>query len=314
MIDQYPHFFYPLKRHWIEKGLLPVLAVLFLGTVLILRFNFVAGVIGAALLAWYLFYRDIQPLLQTYLEINQDTLSGLANRHRIHLFWQDVLVVQQTGTLKQGFIHLITPQTRITIPLQLFDGDKLWQVVKSCVPGSALETDAYKKLPAYQEYQQEKARIIHTLTEPLRAGYNWGIKVMAWGCLIFSVWVMRELFKEVSFSSILWLPGAFFVASSFCIYHFSKYVEMSSSAIAVVSWLGRKEMKWSEIQRVKCRYGAGRITELIFFNDDKKELKVTGPVNWYGTNKIKMVDFLEVQIEQHQIEVHQEKRGFSIYS
>lgn len=309
MIDQSTHFFYPLKRHWLEKGLVSVLAVLILGTVLIIRFNFVGGVI-AALVAWYLFYRDIQPLLQTYLEINQDTLSGLVNHHKIHLFWQDVLVVQQTGTLKQGFIHLITAQTKFTIPLQLFNGDQLWQLVKSCVPGSALEADAYKELPTYQAYQQEKTRIIHTLAEPLRASYHWSIKVMAWGCLVFSAWVMWSLFKEGGISSIMWLPGIFFVAGGFAIYHFSQYVEMSSNAIGVVSWLGRKEMKWSEIQGIKLK----GMTELIFLNGDKQKLRVTGPVNWFGGNKEKMIDFLEAQIDQRQIEIEQEKQRFPFRS
>ncbi|MCP5007057.1 MAG: EbsA family protein [Planctomycetes bacterium] len=305
MIDnnQSAHSFYPLKRYWIERGLVFFIMAMF-GIFFLFTpwkfFGIILGVVGI----WLVYRRDIQPLLQTNLELNNDTISGHINGHTVYLFWRDILVARQTGTIKQGYIQLATRHKTVNIPLELLDGKGLWSVVKGYVSTSALEEDAYQQLPEYQEIQEDRLRQIHTLSKPLKVGYHWGIKVMAWGCLIFSVWIIAELYKEASLSSILILPFVFFVISGLGIYHFSKHIKMDTNTIEVSNWFGQKEIEWAEIQRIEYR-----ISALVFCSNGKK-LQITGPTNWAGNDKQNMVDFLNAQIEYRQIETQHKKQRF----
>ena len=122
-------------------------------------------------------------------------------------------------------------------------------------------TNDYLHIKSFQENRQ---RQIHTLSKPLIVGYSWGVKIMAWGCLIFTIFVTVELYKEVGISSELLVPSAFFVISGLSIYHFSKYIKMDTNTIEISGWFGRKDIKWAEIERLEYQN-----TALVFYSKGK---------------------------------------------
>jgi hypothetical protein len=301
--NQTNHSFYPLKRYWIERWLVFSVISIFGFLLLYAQWGFLSVVVGIVIFG-FVFRRDILPLLQTKLELNSDSISGQVKGQTVYMFWSDILVARQIGKMKQEYIQLATADKSVNIGLELFDGRELWAIVKASVPTSALEEDAYKRLPEFREVQEGKLKQVYTLSKPFKVGYHWGIKIMAWCCLIFSVWVMTELYKEISVSSTLILPAIFFMVSGLGIYHFSKHIEMDTEKIKVNDWFGQKEIEWAKIQRIEYR------NSVLVFYSDRKKLQITGPTNWAGNDKQNMLDFLNAQIEYRQIEIERKKQRF----
>ena len=55
------------------------------------------GIIIGLAGAGFVYKRYIQPLLQTELKLDNDTISGQINGDIVHLFWRNILVARQTG-------------------------------------------------------------------------------------------------------------------------------------------------------------------------------------------------------------------------
>ncbi|MEM7345045.1 MAG: hypothetical protein AAF485_12445 [Chloroflexota bacterium] len=294
--NQNAYLFSPQTRHWIQRGFLFFVG----GTVILFPLFLVWGYFGlfvAVIGLWFVYRRDIKPLLQTELEITPYKISGEINGQPVYLFWHDILVAHQTESIKQGYIQLATVHQTITIPLDILDGQALWLVVKEYAPAVALEKEAIDSLFEARRTLEDKQWQAHILPRPLQVGYHWGIKVVAWGCLIFSIWVAMMLYRETGDISTLILPLTFFMLSVFGIYYFSKQIFVNNKGIKVKDWFGQKEMDWVDIQRIESQNRG------FLFSSDDKTLWITSPENWTGNDKLAMLEFVNAQIEHHLIEI-----------
>lgn len=142
-----------------------------------------------------------------------------------------------------------------------------------------------------------------TLSEPLKAGYSWGIQAMAWGgfaflSLLIYMWIQhKESFLLLSPSGIVLI--LFWLASMAGIMKFSQRIVADNQSIAVVSWLGKREIKWEEIQQIKIRK---HFADMAICGADKK-ITVTAPTNWRGRDAQKLWGYLNTQVEERDIEV-----------
>ncbi|MCB9079629.1 MAG: PH domain-containing protein [Anaerolineaceae bacterium] len=151
--------------------------------------------------------------------------------------------------------------------------------------------------------QIQRNGMLNTLSEPLKVGYSWGIQVMAWSGFVF---LSGLFFMWVQQKESFWLLSSFdivlvllWLASMVGIIKFSQHIVADNQSIAVVSWLGKREIKWEEIQRIKIRK---YLADVAICGADKK-ITVTAPTNWRGRDAQKLWDYLNTQVEERDIEV-----------
>ena len=148
----------------------------------------------------------------------------------------------------------------------------------------------------------DNEEIIYAFSEPLKVGYSWIIKGMAWGGFTFSSWLFFMLVREEGFSQFFpigLVPVLFWFASIAGIYKFSQYIIADNHSIAVVGWFGKREIKWEEIERIKVRK---HLADMAISGANKKII-ITLPTNWRGQDVRELWDYLNTQVEERDIEV-----------
>ncbi len=149
----------------------------------------------------------------------------------------------------------------------------------------------------------ENGKHIRPLSELIRVGYRWGVRTAPLSGLVFSIWLAVKIISTSGvFSPTLLLVGPFFLMSMLNTVGSFRSLEMDSKTVHVSDWLGRREMKWEEIEYIECGHSRDTTTMLVFYGCDK-QLKMTGPSNWWDTDYRQILEFLEAQAEQHQIKI-----------
>jgi hypothetical protein len=98
--------------------------------------------------------------------------------------WADILMAQRIQQGKKvDSVELATEEKIVQVDLRPFDAETVWQEIQTFVPPSALDEEAYKNLPSYQDWVEEKEQLVADIHQPFKARYNFSIKI-----IMFVIW------------------------------------------------------------------------------------------------------------------------------
>ena len=312
-----PNIFHPTIRAWFGVSIV-ILAKAFLTfaiIIVLLRIfpsfvtysNIIGFLVGVLIVAGIL-YHDVHQLLQTKLIVNEHGLFGRVGSDRIEILWKDTSVIRLRDDERERLIELVVVASHKNhnIPVVDFDGHQLRESIENCAPLFALSEDAVKGLPEYSEWEQEQREKMEKYTDftgTLYGDYSLWVRVIAWGCFIsMASYILYGLVllqgpHQFDLSIILWLfPLLVF---GFAVFKFSQRVEVTSNTIAVVTWFGRREIKWKDVRHIK--YNIHPVSSIEFEGGNDKIIAV-GLNFWSKAEREKVMDYITVQIRRLGIE------------
>jgi hypothetical protein len=295
--------FRPLHRYWITN----ITCTLFwtaITSYLAFRGIFVCLIwplyfLGSSLLTLY-------RLKHTRLKFDEQYLFAQTRRETNQVPWNEILMIRQVQQMwKRKYLELATEQKRFTIPLEYLDMTQIWYWVQRYAPPEALQDDAYKRVPSYQEWLTTAQKLVNAPQEPLRAGYSLGEKIVVG--LTFIVITLAYLLilaltsssVILSFGLIILILGGWFLSS------FLYWVEMTSETVASISLWQRQQIDWREIEYIEHDFGEHRF---VLYGSDKR-LTIPGPRMLAGKDVAAMVEMLKAQVTCREIELRHKERA-----
>lgn len=295
------------RRYWLIEVLLPLLILsLVFGASLFYEINPIFVGVSYFFVLFLVFSKDILPMWQNYISIDESKLEFKVGKHELKVFWDEVIVAKHVvmpskERSMQHYIMLGTLQGVIAVPnMKYFGREEVWEAVQARVPADALAEDAYKNLPDYQvEASKYPAPTeVEDLPNPIRVSdqrlFKWFVFV---GPVIF---VLAAIFDWQSGRIMTTLASLFFVVPSILVYLVVGYTEVDNEFITRTLPFRQYRMAWSEVERVEVN---GAVT-IIFFGKDK-QLKIPGPVAWAKPNKERMAEYIRSRIIVEEIEFTQ---------
>lgn len=242
------------------------------------------------------------PLWRSRIEIDTEQITGRIDKGEFKFFWASIQAAWKTTAANQPFINLATSEQGGAIPIKFFDQEKLWQQVQQRVTPAALEKDAYKKLPLYQDYSKANAKIIGETVRPLRVKLTF-MKALGWSVVVLLLGLAVGAYlsgeRGVSFGFLAFsLLGVYLILASGAI-------EMDADVITASTPLSRYQIRWDEVRSVETdiqRQG------IVFVGNDKR-MAMPGPMYWSGADKPAMIKLYLAQIEQRNLEVKETQKA-----
>jgi hypothetical protein len=258
------------------------------------------GLIVLSLMFALIFIRNGVLLAFRYvLRVDENAISGrTGGKGEFKVLWSDVMAawIANTGPYNEPYLFLRTLQDAFSIPLGLFDKDEVWKVVQSYVDPSALEEEAQKKLPEYQEWMSLSENLTKEVqTRTLNVTDRKNTIVIGWVGLIFSLAIaIGVLWESRPVLSLFFIP---FIVLSGGILLTSGSVEMDIEGVTRVNHLGKYRIDWNEVRQVETNPDS---THIVLYGENK-QLVIPGPNSWSGPDREKMLNWLMVQTSQRQI-------------
>ena len=242
---------------------------------------------------------------QTRIELNDEGLYVQKGPRRgIKLSWRNILLAEHIRQGKRiNLMRLATVEGVYDIDLSSFDADEIWRQVQETVPPEALGNEAYKELPAYHAWLQEKERLLSHIEKPLTVRYPGSTQVALLVILLTFVIIGVLVFTTldaVARNPLAWLFFGVLVSGASLGYLSSVTIklEMNSQEIVSTNLWRRKEMGWEEVKAIE---NNKRKHRLIFYGEDKS-MGVLRPEIWHGENSQSMLNMLNAQIEYRHIQ------------
>jgi len=240
-------------------------------------------------------WRNSRLRRKTKIEVDEEKLT-LHFRKEIKYFgWTQILTAQKRIDGKEDdFIEFVTAEQIIKLSPFWFDLAEVWLKIEPYLSVEALLGRNYKELPFYQVILKEEKQLLKETFSPLSVGYCWSLKV---GFVVFGLVLIGSGFWGLTASSLLVvkLVSSFIVLWGLWLITFSitAQLTMTSDKLETKKLWWHKQMRWSEIQKIEFDHNFGRV---IFKSRDRK-ISFTSPQNWFGKDKEKMIQMLNVQVE-----------------
>lgn len=235
------------------------------------------------------------------LEIDDESINCLEKGVEISLKWRDVISLQylQQHIKPKKTLVFGTAEGFAAIVIDHFDHQKIWELIQLFAPSVALEKEAHRNVPAYQEWESQTRKSIAGQNLPLQVSDHWSVKVAGWGTMILATALLYGLWEPGKKS--IWFGIAFFLVffslGLFAVLTTGK-LQIDKESIVRVTPLGKYQIQWEEITHIEQDvYGA-----LIFYGLDKY-LAIYGPGWWSGKNKLAGAEFLFAEIELRKMEI-----------
>lgn len=242
--------------------------------------------------------KNIWRLSRCRLVVDDEKIEGHFVSSSFNIRWRDVIAASFDAEAKESWLSLGTAHKDVfTVPLQLFDAPEVWKQVQSHVSQQALEPDAYKRLPGYEESILEEKKAIKELRPAIVVKDGLFLKLIGWVCLV--------MFGACAFFSWragkeLWLPILFLVFAALGAYILLSIgqLELSSKTIVRRSPLSHHEIGWHEVRRIEM----GKQGDAIIFSNEEKRLVAMGTAYWSKENTAEAIRFIGVQAAERKIE------------
>lgn len=242
---------------------------------------------------------------QTRIELtHQEFYAQKGPRARLRLCWDEILMAERVHQgRKVDLLKLGTREGVYDIDLSTFDASAVWEELQKHVPPTALDDEAYKSLPAYQNWQREQERLLNTIVAPLKVKYSLGTRAVMFVALFAVVIIGLVIFNSIETiftrpASLLFWGflvigiGLGFIAS------LTIKLEMTSQQVTFTNLRKKETIDWNEVTAVEHNPRKRR----LIFHTKEKNLAVIRPTVWHGHDKEEMLNMLRAQIEHRNIQ------------
>jgi hypothetical protein len=250
--------------------------------------------------------RQAIPLWRNRIRLDDDGLSGyVANIGSFSVLWRDIIVAAYDEALPQNTeLHLATTDNRsFFISLAPFNRVEICKIIQAQAPSAALEKDAYKNLPNYQEWEAENIRLVSDPSEAMRVKGSLTVKGIAW----FSILMCLSIAALVLLQQGNWYVGltaimlALTLPGIYLLIMLSGSIETDGQSVTHNSPFGHYRIRWDEIKRIE----SGRFADWLVFYGEDKRLAFMGPIMWSKACRDQMLRFIQAQVQQRDIETKQ---------
>ncbi len=228
---------------------------------------------------------------KTYLNFDNEKLSGYVQRTIFEVYWSDVVAAKfGQDDQKQQILFLGTQQNAFVIPLKYFDDQIIWEKCQSYVPAKALEDKAHEELPGYQQWKIKRENMLNDLSSPLRVATPAKVeRIVGWIGVVFFLFI--AIVSRESFFLLFVFVGAYLIVPGWII--------ADSKTISRKHFFIHHQMRWDEIKSVEVDESQSHIV----FRNQERILAIPGSASWSGSAKNDLYEFIEAQLDDHQIEV-----------
>lgn len=301
--------FHPLSRYWIAR----VIWFLFLASLIVyfaVERVFICAFWPVVFLGLSLM--DMHLLKHTSLIMDEQNFLFQRGKSNVQVLWKDVLMVRQTNyTWKQVNLELATQEELFTVPLGYFNVGQVWHWVKYYAPADALREDAYKRLPAYQEWLLKSQELINNTHQALCVGFSLRTKMMIGFAFVLLGGIGSLLWLTLnSIAVILCLGPIILVLGGWAVSSIFYRVEMTSEGVTVIDLWKKRQIRWDEVEYIEHDFGQRRF---VFYGPNKR-LAIMGLQLLIGKDQIEMVYMLQAQVEYRKIELRHKERALFTWS
>lgn len=300
--------FRPLPRYWISKMVWLLFWITIAGYLIFVGIYVLA--LWPAIFALMTF-AGLYKVWRQEIRLDEQQLLSQLGKQQVRINWKDVIVAKLTkGLKKEQFLELSTHSETFYISLKFFEVALLWQWVQRYVSPEALETEAYKRLPVYQEWLKKVGSLINETYQPLCASYSLESKFVA-GLLWVMMVSLGLMLESVGMTEAILCFGPLVLIASWYLFSSLTYrLEMTSKVITVIRLWRRQTIRWDEIEYIEHDFGWHR---WVAYGRNKR-LAVVGIRTLGEKDRQKIRDMLTAQVEYRNIKVHHKERALFIWS
>jgi hypothetical protein len=191
-------------------------------------------------------------------------------------------------------------------PLDHFDYRQIWRLVEQFAPPEALESDAQRKTPGYQDWAAEAAKAIADVKSPLQVSDSWLVRIGSWFILLLGLWPFYFIFFDQGWRRennpyaaviIASLAGVFVSGLGLLAALNSGTTEIDREKITRRTLLKSTQMRWDEITHIE------KATSEYAIYGHHGRLLLPTPGFWSGKAKWEAAIFFQTQVELRGIEI-----------
>lgn len=294
------------SRFWIEEigGIFavlivfPIFGIFYWGK----GFYFISGlglIVGVLNLL-----REFPFAYNSQLIFSNSEINGQIGKFHFSESRENIKAVQLSGSKATSLLTLWTEKNIIRIPCKYFDQKRLNELLKEYLPLDVFRPFAYKKLPQFQEWQNEKIKQYSNLQEPLKVSLGKSEQFIGGISLFFSLIMVVLLYFNkgniIPITLIIFFGGL----GLFLILLSIGKIEATNDYILVRNLFTEHELVWQELQEVYVDSNK-HIMALV---GNKSRIILASPASWSGKNRERLYEFIEHKIEISKIEVTESRK------
>ena len=300
--------FRPLPRYWLTKSVWLLLWLPLAGYLIF------TGQYG---LAWWpaifalIALTELYKLWRQEIRLDEQQLWSRFGSEQTDIDWSEVVeATMTTAPNRDHVLALATLKQTVYLTVTFIDRASLWQAVQRYVPPAALEADAYKRLPAYQDWLQTANRLIYQTQQPLSARLSLEAQFLAGLLWLMIVSCSIPLVGNGASGTIFYLAGPIVLLSWYLLTRLTYRLEMTSEAITVIKLWRRQTIPWAEIEYLEHDFGWHR---WVVYGRNKR-LAVVGFRLLRKKDRQQIREMVTAQLEHRNIAVHRRERILFIRS
>lgn len=288
--------FHATVESWLGQLILPLV---FFGLLIMTLVNFSGwnpwiGAVGLGIMAGFALVEYALPMLRNWLNLDDRSIEGSLNGRYFQIYWTEVLATWVFARRQRRFLCLGTREGTLVIPLRFFDDTAVWKVVQQEVPPSALQDDAIKQLPDFQQWETERDQAIDQ-ANPRAVADHWLIQVISWAGLTFlSFGIINAIREDLVPQMIIFSVLAGIITLVLLNWGVT---EFTSEAVERHTLFGGWRICWEDIESIE----VDPFNAVLVLIGEEQQVVIPGPGLWIGVNKKGAIAMLLAQAERRGI-------------
>lgn len=260
-------------------------------------------------------------LFRARLEIDEEGISVQEKKVVTNIPWSEARWIKlvESWNKPKWMLEIGTTdggvEDSFQFPVDHFDYRQIWRLIEQLAPSPALESDAQRKTPGYQDWATEAAKEIADVKSPLQVSDSWLIRIGSWLILLLGLYFFWLIFVDQggwrrendAYVAVIiaFLAGFFFSGLGLFLALNSGTTVIDHEKITRRTLLKSTQLRWDEITHI------GEEASEYFIYSHHSRLYLPSPGWWSGKAKREASLFFQTQVKLRGIEIKPMKSLFS---